>query len=631
MCGICGWVELGGESSVADARELISRMQNAIAHRGPDDRGEVIFPGGALAMTRLSVIDLTTGHQPLSNVEETCWIVYNGEVYNFGELRRELESRGHRFRTHSDTEVVLHAYMEWGDTCVEWLRGMFAFAVWDARERALFLARDRVGKKPLFYHEGGGRFAFASEIKALLADEQVPRRVNCRVLPEYLVHGYVPAPETMFEGIRELPPGHTLLLKNGRKQLREYWDGLPAKSPSASASEAELREQLLALLAEAVRLRLVSEVPLGAFLSGGVDSAAVVALMARESGRPVKTFTMGFAGDPSFDELEYARVVAKHYSTEHHEEIVRPSAVELLPGIVRHVEQPFADSSAIPTYLVSRFARQHVTVVLTGDGGDELFAGYERFAAARLAEWYRRSPETLRQGFAALLRRLPESTDYDSTVRRLRRFVEQAPLPLAQRYLGWVGIFDRRFLSELLAEGEWRDPLERYQEWFERVKDRDLTAQLLYVNARTYLPGDLLVKTDRMSMAHSLEARCPLLDHRLYEWAAALPSRWKLRGRTGKYIFKRALRGIVPEKILWRRKHGFGVPVGRWFRHELKDFVRDLLCSDQARVRGYFRPDTVERLIEEHQSGKRDHGHRLWTLLTLELWHHHFLDRKLSS
>ncbi|MGH7963833.1 MAG: asparagine synthase (glutamine-hydrolyzing) [Candidatus Binatia bacterium] len=641
MCGICGWIR--SRSLSGEERSTLERMNATLAHRGPDDAGTVIFDDAALAMSRLSIIDLTTGHQPIANEAKTCWIVYNGEIYNFLDLRWELENRGYRFQTRSDTEVILHAYEEWGPDCVRHLRGMFAFAIYDRRLQSsnhsahpptaggrLFLARDRVGKKPLYYYADAERFLFASETKALLAHPTVPRRINRRVIPLYLAYGYVPAPSTIFEGICELPPGHTVIVQDGRVTVQSYWEVPGPIVADGRRSEQEYIERLRELFAEAVRIRLISDVPLGAFLSGGLDSTAIVAFMARLMDQPVKTFAIGFADDPSFNELEYARLAARTYGTDHHEFIVRPDAIDLLPKLVWHHDQPFADSSAIPTYLVAKLSREHVTVALTGDGGDELFAGYERFAAARLAEAYRRTPQFVQATLAHLFHALPESTDYAGFVRRVRRFIEHAPLPLAQRYLGWVGIFDASFLGELLADEIEGDPVGHFSTYFGSLQDQDPLNQLLAVNIKTYLPGDLLVKTDRMSMANSLETRCPFLDQALLEFAACIPSDLKLKGFTTKYILKKALAGLVPREIIRRKKHGFGVPVGRWFRTSLKEYVRDILLSPQALRRGYFKEGALRQLIEEHQSGKRDHGHRLWALLTFEVWHQVFLDQTVS-
>lgn len=625
MCGICGW--FNQHPSIKDNRTTLERMNATLTHRGPDEGGAVLLENAGLAMRRLSIIDLTTGHQPIANESETCWIVFNGEIYNFLELRQELEAKGHSFRTRTDTEVILKAYEEWGTECVSRLRGMFAFAIYDRPKNQLFIARDRAGQKPLYYYQEANRFIFASEIKALLAHPQVPRRVNRTVIPLYLAYGYVPAPNTMFDRIYELPPGHGAIVRPEQFSIYQYWDVNYSPQPDRQFSESEIIPKLQSLLKESVRLRLISDVPLGAFLSGGVDSTAMVAYMAQLMDRPVKTFAIGFADDPSFNELEYARMAANTYGTDHHEFIVQPDAIELLPKLVWHYDQPFADSSAIPTYLVSQLTRQQVTVALTGDGGDELFAGYERFAASRLAEIYRRTPQVWQKTLTHLLHHLPESTTYDGFVRRARRFVENAPLPLAQRYLGWVGIFQTNFIGELMTDRLELDPIAHFQTYFDPVKECDPLSQLLYVNTKTYLSGDLLVKSDRMSMANSLEARCPFLDHQLMEFAASIPANLKLKGLTTKYILKQALEGIVPQQIINRKKHGFGVPIGRWFRQDLKDYLPEILLSHESLNRGYFQPDSLRQLIDEHQSGKCDRAHQLWTLLTFEIWHRLFIDR----
>jgi asparagine synthase (glutamine-hydrolysing) len=643
MCGICGWLASNREFRPKHERAVVERMNATLAHRGPDDAGAVVLDNAALAMSRLSVVDLSTGHQPMANEDETCWIVFNGEIYNFPELRRELEARGHRFRTRSDTEVILHAYEEWGSGCVPRLRGMFAFAIYDRRPQTssphghaspvggrLFLARDRVGKKPFYYYYDADRLIFASEIKAILAYPHVPRRINRCVIPLYLAYGYIPAPCTIFEAIYELPPGHTLSAQDGQVTIREY-QGLPYSDTSdLHLSNQTCIERLRELLEEAVRIRLMGDVPLGAFLSGGLDSTAIVALMARLMDQPVKTFAIGFEDDLSFNELEFARLAARTYGTDHHEFVVRADAIALLPKLVWHYDQPFADSSAIPTYLVAKLTREHVAVALTGDGGDELFAGYERFAAARLAEVYCRTPAVMQAVLVQLLRALPESTRYDGFVRRARRFIENAPLPLAQRYLGWVGIFHSSFIQELLNDRADVDPTEHFKTYFERIQEADPLSQLLYVNTKTYLPSDLLVKTDRMTMANSLEARCPLLDQELLEFAARIPSGFKLRGLTTKHIFRQALQGLVPPEIIHRKKHGFGVPVGHWFRTHLKNDVREILLSPRALRRGYFRQEVLRQLVEEHESGRRDYGHCLWALLTFEMWHRVFIDQEIT-
>ena len=638
MCGICGWITLDTRRDTRLTRPKVAAMSAAIEHRGPDDWGKAEFKDAALAMTRLSIIDLDGGHQPISNDRQDCSIVFNGEIYNFQELRKELAGKGYRFKTYSDTEVVLRAYEEWGNDCLTRLRGMFAVAIYDTRpakngaaERRprLLLARDRVGKKPLYYYRDEGRIIFGSEIKAILADPSVKAQVRRSILPLYLSYGYVPAPDTFFENIFELPPAHRLVVENGAVTVDRYWQP-PQNITDTALSEKQYVDRLRELLEEAVRLRLISDVPLGAFLSGGVDSAAVVAFMTRILKQPVQTFAIGFTDDPSFNELAHARFVADYFKSEHHEFLVSPDAIDLLPTLVWHYDQPFADSSAIPTFLVAQMTRNHVKVALTGDGSDELFAGYERFAAARLAETYRRTPQLLQSGVKQFLDLMPEATTYRGFVRRARRFVDSAALPLSERYLHWVGIFPPPLIGELLTDDIETDPVSHFQSHFSPAHDGDLIGQLLAVNMTTYLPGDLLVKTDRMTMANSLEARCPFLDHELLEFSCAIPADLKLKGMTTKYILKRALQDIVPADIIHRKKHGFGVPVGRWFRTSLNGHLHKTLLSREALARGYFHEGTLRRLIGEHESGKRDHGHRLWALLTFEIWHRMFIDQEKS-
>jgi len=642
MCGICGWIT-HGSVNVSGANAGLAAMSEAIEHRGPDDWGKAEFKDAAVAMTRLSIIDVVGGHQPIANDDKSCWIVFNGEIYNFLELRRELESKGFRFKTQSDTEVVLRAYEEWGDDCLMRLRGMFALAIYDCRgavnesgsenskHSRLLLARDRVGKKPLYYFRDEKQIVFGSEIKAILAYSSVHAQIRRSSLPLYLTYGYVPAPYTFYENIYELPPGHKLVVQDGKVVIDRYWQWPPQEPLGAALSEKQFVDGLRELLEDAVRVRLISDVPLGAFLSGGVDSAAVVAFMARGMKQPVQTFAIGFSDDPSFNELEYARAVADRFHTDHHEFVVTADAIELLPKLVWHHDQPFADSSAVPTFLLAQMTRRYVKVALTGDGGDELFAGYDRFAAARLAESFRRVPDLFQAIVRQVLAVLPEATTYGSLTRRARRFVDGATLPLADRYLSWVGVFPPALVKELVAGDLDGDPVSHFQSYFDPALDGDPIAQLLSVNMKSYLPGDLLVKTDRMTMANSLEARCPFLDHRLLEFACAIPSELKLKGMTTKYILKRALEDILPRQIIRRKKHGFGVPVGRWFRTSLKRYLHDTLLSPQALRRGYFREAPLRRLIDEHQSGKRDHGQRLWALLTFEIWQRIFIDGEKRS
>jgi asparagine synthase (glutamine-hydrolysing) len=628
MCGICGALHFDG--SPVDGAGL-ARMVDLIHHRGPDDAGTWSDGPVGLGNTRLAVIDLSpAGHQPLSNEDNTIWIAFNGEIYNYPALKTGVEARGHAYRSRTDTETIVHLFEERGIDCLAALRGMYALALWDGRRKELWLARDRLGKKPLYYYADGRRLVFGSEIKCLLGYPGVPREFNPDVLPHYLAYGYIPAPDTIFKGIHMLGPGSWLKAAGGRCEEQAYWRApLPGPVAAPAISEQAWVEALLEQLREAVRLRLISDVPLGAFLSGGLDSSAVVALMAEATSRPVKTFAMGFAGEPSYDETAEARRVARRLGADHHEFIVEPQVVELLPKLAWHLDQPFGDSSAIPTFLVSQLARQHVTVALTGDGGDELFAGYERFQAARLASRYRALPAPLHRAVLATARRWPQGTGYRDPGRRALRFVSRARQPLPEQYLGWVGVLSPDMVDELLVDASARPGntvLEHFAGYF-RTAGADPVPTLLDVNLRTYLPDDLLIKADRMSMAASLEARSPFLDHVLVEWAATMPVDLKLRRGVTKYILKKAFEGRLPQEIIYRQKHGFGVPIGKWFRTSLRQALTDTLSSERARQRGWLAPQAVQQLTNEHLSGARDHGQALWTLLMLEVWAVEFLDK----
>lgn len=624
MCGLCGILHFD-DAPVPGG--VLAAMNATLAHRGPDQGATVIAGPCGLANQRLAVIDLSPDAAlPMRSADGLHVLAYNGEVYNFAALRRELEAQGEAFRSSSDAEVVLALYRRHGLDFVTHLRGMFALAVWDAAERTLVLARDRLGKKPLYYALDGRRLAFASEIKALLRHPDVPRRPRRDLTALLLGYGYVPAPDTYFEGIHMLRPGHMLVARGSDVREVAYWSPPPAADADPAARAEDYLEALRSKLDEAVRLRLVSDVPLGAFLSGGLDSSLVVALMAQHMTERVKTFAIGFEGEASFDETAYARRVADLLGTEHHEFRVEPDAIRLLPFLVWHHDQPFADSSAIPTYLVSQHTREHVTVALTGDGGDELFAGYERFYAARLADRYRRLPGAVRAGIRAAVGALPEATSYRGPVQRARRFVNGAALPRAEAYFDWVRLFDDAQLADLLAAPDGPAPGAHFAARFDPADRRDFTAQLLDVNLTTYLPDDLLIKADRASMAASLEARAPFLDHELVEFAAGIPVNLKLRGRTTKHILKEAARGLLPDDIIERPKHGFGVPVGRWFRIDLRDYAREVLLDPATLARGYFRPGAVRDLLDAHVQGRRNHGQLIWLLLTFEWWHRLFID-----
>ena len=635
MCGICGMVGLG--EAAAFGVPDIERMRRVLAHRGPDDAGEYLAdfrtghgPGRVgLGHARLSIIDLATGHQPIANEDGTLQIVCNGEIYNFRELRSGLIARGHTFRTQSDTEVIVHLYEERGVECLKDLRGMFAFALWDARHNALLVARDRIGQKPLCYRAESNRFLFGSEIKSLLQADGVPRELSLEALHHYLTFQYVPHPLTMFKGISKLPPGHYLLWKDGRIEVSEYWR--PPFERRPRLREDEYVEQVRALMTESVRLRLISDVPLGAFLSGGIDSSIIVGLMAQLSSAPVKTFSIGF-DEKRYDELDYARLVARHFGTEHQEFIVRPNAVGILPELVWHYDEPFADSSAIPTYYVSRMTRQHVKVALTGDAGDEGFAGYPRYRAVRLGLWFDRLPRFLRRALAGRFwEHLPASVEQKTLRRRARRLFMALNLPPRERYARWCAIFDDTrkhalYSPGLAAEFEHRPSHEIFDTEYDKVPGVDFLGRTTFVDYMRYMPDDLLCKVDIASMAHGLESRAPFLDHKVIEFVGGVPTDLKLRRLTDKYLLRRAFGSMLPKAILKRKKMGFGVPIADWFRGELKDYVRDILLDSTALQRGYFRPEAVRELVDDHVAARFDHGYRLWALLMFELWHRKFLD-----
>jgi asparagine synthase (glutamine-hydrolysing) len=577
-------------------------------------------------MRRLAIIDLATGRQPISNEDGSIWIVFNGEIYNYRELRELLLARGHELRTRTDTETIVHLYEDEGERCVERLRGMFAFAIWDRRKRRLFLARDRVGKKPLHYAMVGRTLVFGSEIKSLLQHPGVKREVNLQAISDFLSFGYVPDPATAFAGVRKLPPGHTLTFKDGLINTRRYWDFDYSRGPGRrgpAPREEGVIERLRELIAESVRLRLESEVPLGAFLSGGIDSSVVVAMMAREM--KVKTFSIGFS-DAGFDELRYARIAARHFGSDHHEFVVTPDVCRLVEEIVWHHDEPFADVSSVPTYVVSKMAREHVTVALSGDGGDEVFGGYERYVVDRRRERFERIPPFLRGALLRASRAMPQGA-YG------KRFLRNIALEPAARYVDSVSYFDRDTQFDLFSEDARRalagyDPARRFELTFSSPATPSMLERLLYLDSKTYLPGDILVKVDRMSMANSLETRAPLLDHRLIEFAQTIPASLKLRGLETKYILKRAAEGLIPEEIINRPKQGFDVPIRRWFNGELREMLDDTLNDRRARERGDFNHRAVLAILDEHRSGVRDHSRQLWSLLTLELWRRAFIDRQ---
>jgi len=627
VCGIAGFTADTLGPDRADA--VIRAMCGAIRHRGPDDEGYYAGSGAVLGARRLSIIDVAGGHQPIGNEDGTVWVAFNGEIYNFQGLRADAERRGHRLRTRSDTEVLVHLYEDRGTDLVSLLDGMFAFAIWDDARRRLILARDRMGKKPLHYARMGAGLVFASELKALLRHPAVARSLSVPALARYLTFDYVPAPQTIFEDVAKLPPGHMLVHEDGRVHLRRYWD-LPAPDGDG-ADGSDAAEHLAQLLDAATARRLISDVPLGAFLSGGIDSSAVTALMTRHASTPVKTFSIGF-DEPSFDESRYAREVAACLGTDHHEEIVAPAAMAgLAEQLGEILDEPLADASILPTYLLSQFTRRHVTVALSGDGGDELFAGYPTYQAHQVARRLDWTPRPVVAGARALAARLPVSYGDFSLDFKIRRFLSGLGRPLEMRHTTWLGTFEAAELPVLLAPDVWRriqsdDLFSEMRGYVRAAEDRDWLATLLYLDAKLYLQDGVLVKVDRASMACSLEVRSPFLDTAVVEFASRLPARQKLRRLTTKFLLKRALRGLLPDRILHRRKKGFGVPVGAWIRGPWHDLFREVLAPDRIARQGLLNPQTVTHLLSEHLAGTHDHRKKLWNLFVLQMWHRSYLE-----
>ena len=623
MCGIVGMVAPPGGAPVEGER--VRAMARAIVHRGPDDEGFYLTPRVGLGMRRLSIIDLSTGHQPIGNEDGSLQVVFNGEIYNYRSLREELLARGHQLRTASDTEVLVHLYEDLGDDLVTRLNGMFAFALWDERRRRLLLARDRMGEKPLYFTQlADGAFLFASELKALATDPRVERRLDLRALRKYLQYEFVPAPHTMLAGVYKLPPAHRLIVEEGSWRMERYWQ-LPDPGEPRPISLAAAAEELRERLREAVRIRLIADVPLGILLSGGIDSSTVAALACAEAGQRVETFSIAFA-EKSFDESAHARLVAAHLGTHHHEAIVTEQEMLATVGrIPALLDEPLGDASLIPTYLLSEFTRRDVTVALGGDGGDELLAGYPTYFAHRLAESYRRLPSWMRRGvIEPLVARLPVSTANLSFDFKAKRFVQGAALPLGMRHTVWMGSFTapqqaRLLLPEIAAtvpDEEVYDEILPY----DSPSPLDPVERMMRLDAGHYLSEGVLVKVDRASMAASLETRAPFLDHTLVEFLCSLPLSLKLRGSSGKMVLKEAMRNDLPASILARPKKGFGMPVAQWLQQGLRPLVRETLSPDRLRRQGLFSPSDVARLLAEHESGQADHRKLLWTLLMFELW-----------
>jgi asparagine synthase (glutamine-hydrolysing) len=643
MCGITGGIWI--EPRLAIEAETLRRMTDVLRHRGPDDDGfhmsdlavrpgRADLPGVALGHRRLAIIDVAGSRQPMANENETVWVVFNGEIYNFPALRRRLEGRGHRFRTQGDTETLVHLYEDEGPEMVGMLDGMFAFALWDGERGLLLLARDRLGKKPLVYRHEPGRLLFASELKSLLQVPGLPRQIDPQALDEYLAYQYVPHPRTIWQGISKLPPGHLAVYREGRLEVCPYWQpDFRIEEPLPPGEyAARLRRQLTA----AVEARLQSEVPLGAFLSGGVDSTIIVGLMRQLTAGPLRTFSIGFPV-PEYDETSFARLAAERFETIHEEFRVEPKAMEVLPRLVWHFDEPFADSSALPTWYLAELTRRQVTVALSGDGGDELFAGYPRYRAVWLADVLDHWPAALRWlAVGSYWRWIPSSARQKSRLRQWKRFAEGIAYPPDRRYFEWISIFGeaRRawlYCEEHLARLPDADPLSFLSQALDRTRGRDAVTVVSLADLVTYLPCDLMTKVDMASMAFGLECRQPFLDHRVVELAARMPVREKFRrpwehgARRGKQVLHEAFSDLLPPAIRRRGKMGFGVPLDHWFRNELRDFTQEVLFDRQTESRGYFRPEAVRQLFADHVSGRADHSQRLWSLLVLELWQREWL------
>jgi asparagine synthase (glutamine-hydrolysing) len=624
MCGIAGFFHAARGREAA--RHELEPMVESIVHRGPDSAGYHCQDGIALGMRRLRIIDLEGGEQPMFDRDRTIALTFNGEIYNHDELRRDLEQRGHVFSTRSDTEVLVYLYKQYGEAMFEHLNGMFAIALADLKRRRVVLARDRIGIKPFFLAERDGTWLWGSEIKCLLAHPAITASVNVAHLPDYLFLNYMPPDRTLFEGIEQLRPGEMAVLDDTGLRRKQWWD--LSMETDESIDETQAIEESMALLDDAVRLRLMSDVPFGAFLSGGIDSSGIVAMMAGHMDRPVKTFSIGFR-EKSFDERSWARKVAERYSTEHHELVVDPEKeiLDLLPSIVEHTEEPTADSSALPVLLVSKLAREHVTMVLSGDGGDEVFAGYETYNAWQVGERWRRIPGWIRNGIIRpVVDALPVSDSKISFEFKAKRFVRVAELGAERAHFSWRRIVDEELQAELLGDRlVGPPPFERHRHHFVQAGTRDPLGRMLYVDTRFYLPGDMLVKVDRMSMANSLEARVPFLDHRLVEYAAKIPSHVKFPGGKKKHLLKKGLEPLLDHDLLYRKKAGFNVPKNVWLRGPLRELTGDVLAAPALARHGLLDARVVQRLLDEHQQRRADHSFAIWSVLIFQLWYDRFV------
>jgi asparagine synthase (glutamine-hydrolysing) len=632
MCGIAG-IFMDHSPDRMELQREISVMTSCLEHRGPDDYGYAYDDRVALGHRRLSIIDLAGGKQPIYNEDKTLCIVFNGEIYNYLEMKKDLVASGHRFATNSDTETILHAYEEWGEECVQRLRGMFAFAIWDSERGSLFLVRDRLGKKPLFYARYGNRFVFSSEMKSILADPAFRRTIDEEAVASYFTFSYIPAPLTIYKDIRKLEPGHYLTYRDGEMTIKQYWD--ISFLPDRTRKEEDIIHEFMELLEESVRIRLMSEVPLGAFLSGGIDSSTVVALMSLAQKEKVNTFTIGFGGETGGfdDERKYARMVADRYATNHREHEVLPECDGLVERIVRAFDEPFADDSTIPSYYVCKAARENVTVALSGLGGDEAFCGYERYLGFDLSRLYNRIPFSIRKRvIQRIADGIPESPSGGYRVNHFKRFVRSATEENSRRYLGFISKLGERDRDNFFAEGgrHYRDAMkaaeDRFLALYGNAKAEDPLNKVFYCDIKTYLPEDILACTDRMSMCHSLEVRVPFLDHKLFEYCATIPPELKIKGFQKKYLLKKGVRNLLPKPVLKHKKQGFVGPMAKWLKTDLKEYTRATLSGKNLSRHDIFNLHTVNGILEEHYSGKETHDTLIWSLIMFQSWYDSYIN-----
>ncbi len=615
-----------------DNKDLVKRMCESLRHRGPDSEGFFFNDKVGLGIRRLRIIDLVTGDQPIYDERREICVIHNGEIYNFRSLRRDLEKKGHRFYTKTDTEVIVHLYEDHGEECVKYLEGMFCFALWDKNKKKLLIGRDPIGIKQFYYTLKDGCLYFASELKALLENRELSREIDLEALNYYLTFLYIPAPCSIFKGINKLLPGHTLTYEDRSIKLKQYWD-LKIKRQREMPAE-ELRENLYALLKETVRKHLISDVPLGVFLSGGMDSSSIVGLMAESGVKSIKTFSIGYEKeDDSFNELKYSRLAADYFKTDHHEFIVRPKAAEILSKLVWHLDEPFADSSAVPTFIVSEMAKQDVSAALSGIGGDEAYGGYPRYIGADMSQYYERLPLMIRRGIANFVRRFPETTKSRDLINWARRFVDGALLSDFERYIYWISFLEKEDAEKIYTDSVFdqlkgHDARSIHKNYFDNTFSRDYLDKIFYLDVKSYLADDLLVMADRMSMANSLELRVPYCDHKLLEFAASIPVKSKIGGYRLKRLFKDAMAHTLPPEIIGRKKQGFMIPVGRWLKDELKDMTMDLLSEANVKRRGYFNYEYIRQILQEHYGDRRNHCDKIWSLLTFELWCRIYMDKR---